>query len=79
MVKLSWQVTVLYAIAMLIMGAVIIIGFFNEQAAEYAKYAFALISAMVGYGGGKLQTIWEIRKQNNGGNDAGSAQPPERE
>jgi hypothetical protein len=78
MIKLSWQMTILYAIAMIIMGAVIVLGFYNEQAAEMSKYAFALIAAMLGYGGGKLQTVWEINK-TNGGSNAGPAQPVERE
>ena len=78
MVKLSWQMTILYAIAMCIMGAIIICGFFVEEAQEMGKYAFALIAAMLGYGGGKLQTVWEIKKTNNGGGDARSTQPTER-
>lgn len=78
MVKLTWQMTILYAIAMSIMGAIIIIGFYNEAAEPMQKVAFAIISMMLGYGGGKAQTVWEIRKTNNGGSDAGSAQPTER-
>jgi hypothetical protein len=78
-VKLSWQMTVLYGIAMLIMGAIIIIGFYNDQAAELSKYALGLIAALLGYGGGKLQTVWEIRKVNNGGSNDGSTQPVERD
>lgn len=77
MVKLSWQMTILYALAMVLLGAIIIIGFYNEQAAEFGKYAFAMISAMLGYGGGKLQTVWEIRK-TNGGSDGGHQKPTER-
>lgn len=79
MVKLSWQMTILYSIAMIIMGTVIVLGFYNEQAAEMSKYAFGLIAALLGYGGGKLQTVWEIKKGNNGGSDARPAQPTERE
>jgi fucose permease len=79
MIKLSWQMTILYAIAMCIMGAVIIIGFYNEAAEPYAKYAFAVINLMIGYGGGKLQTTWEINKTNGGKINGGSTQPTERE
>jgi len=77
MIKLSWQMTILYAIAMCIMGAIIIIGFYNEAAEPMQKIAFALISMMLGYGGGKLQTVWEIRK-TNGGSHGGSEKPTER-
>ena len=65
MIKLSWQITVLYAIAMIIMGAILILGFYNPEAESLQKTALALIGALLGFGGGKIQTAWEIRKGNN--------------
>lgn len=64
MVKLSWQMTVLYAIGMIILGVIIIVGFFVEAAAEMKWQALTLLAAILGYGGGKAQTMWEIRKEN---------------
>lgn len=78
-VKLTWQMTILYAIAMIIMGSIIIIGFYNEAAAEMKWPAITVLGTLLGFGGGKMQTVWEIRQSNNGGSHAGPTQPTERE
>jgi hypothetical protein len=74
MVKLSWQVTIIICVAMAICGAVIITSYFVEGADEMRQYAWVLFASLVGFGGGKLQTTWEIRKMN-GGSHGGSTQP----
>jgi hypothetical protein len=68
MVKLSWQVVVVLCVAMTICGAIILASFWVEQAEEIRNYAMTLFAALSGYGGGKLQTAWEIKKLNGGSN-----------
>lgn len=75
MVKLSWQVTVVMCVAMVICGAIIMASFWVEEAREIRIYALTLFSALAGYGGGKVQTVWEIKKLN-GGEDVRPTESP---
>ena len=68
MVKLSWQVTVVLCVAMCICGAIILTSFWVEEAQEIRYYAMTLFAALFSYGGGKVQTVWEIKKLNGGNN-----------
>ena len=68
MVKLTWQVTVVICVAMCICGAIILASFWVQEAEQIRDYAMALFAALAGYGGGKVQTAWEIKKLNGGSN-----------
>lgn len=74
MVKLSWQIVVVMCVAMVCCAALIITSYFVTGAEEMRNYAWILFAAIASYGGGKVQTAWEIRKMNgNGGSDGGSS------
>jgi hypothetical protein len=68
MVKLSWQVVVVLCVAMCICGAIILASFWVEEAEQIRNYAMTLFAALAGFGGGKLQTAWEIKKLKGGNN-----------
>lgn len=77
MIKLSWQVTVVICVAMAICGAIILCSFWVQEARDVRTYALTMFSALAGYGGGKVQTVWEIKKRN-GVDHARQEQSPQR-